>query len=169
VAQHKSEKKRDASKKTRRNRGRSPRSLGRRLATGIVVFALSYLIGVAFVSIIPQVFWPETADVDPSISCVRGLRELRGELLGRAGEHVARGGSDDPGSLSPWLHRWDLRHRALEARCGGPGQHDAWRELARLRERLAGTLARFDSEEGELARNVDQNLAHSSDTPSRRN
>ncbi len=136
---------------------RRSRSLGRRLATGLVVCGLLYLIGVGLLSVIPQVFWPEAAEVDPSISCADGLRDLRAELLAFAGEHVARGGSDDRETVRNFLGPWDLRHRGLEERCEGD-ERDAWVRLGQMRERLQGTLYRFDAEEGALARAVDLDL-----------
>lgn len=155
------EQKRDTQKRpseSAESRRRS-RSLGRRIATGLVVCGLVYLIGVGFVSVIPQVFWPEGADIDPAIGCADGLRDLRGELLAFAGEHVAAGGSDQPSRVRGYLQRWDLRHRGLEARCQSADESDAWVRLGRMRERLQGTLERFDEEEGALARHVDSTLA----------
>lgn len=122
------------------------------------MLGLVYIVGVGFASVIPQVFWPRAAEVDPAITCAEGLRGLRGELLTRAGEHVAQGGAEDRHALAPYLREWDLRHRGLEARCDGPGR-DAWVRLAQMRERLSATLERFDSEEGALARQVDSTLA----------
>ena len=142
---------------SRPTRGRS-RRLGRRLALAGVVAPLAYLIVVGLASVVPQVFWPPRGDVDPSISCADGLRSLRGELLSRAGERVAAGGGTDGEALRRWLRRWDLSHRALEARCTGP-ERRAWRLLGQLRQRLQGTLERFDAEEGELARALDHSLA----------
>lgn len=155
------ERKRDTEGREGVESRRRSRSLGRRLATILVVCGLVYLIGVGFVSVIPQVFWPEAAEVDPSISCADGLRDLRAELLGWAGEHVASGGAEDPGPARARLSRWDLRHRGLETRCAAAGEEDAWVLLARMRERLQGTLERFDDEEGALARHVDSTLTRS--------
>lgn len=138
---------------------RRSRSLGRRLAIGLVASLLLYLIGVGLVSVIPQVFWPEAAEIDASVRCADGLRDLRAELLAFAGEHVAAGGSERPGRVRDYLARWDLRHRGLEARCTGAGEDEAWVALGRMRERLQGTLERFDENEGALARSVDSTLA----------
>ncbi len=138
---------------------RRSRSLGRRLATGLVVCGLLYLIGVGLLSVIPQVFWPEAAEVDPSISCADGLRDLRAELLAWSGERVASGGQASTSGLDRYFERWDLRHRGLEARCDASGESDAWVRLGRMRERLQGTLERFDDEEGALARSLDDLLA----------
>lgn len=138
---------------------RRSRSLGRRIAIGLVASSLAYLIGVGLISVVPQVFWPEAAEVDASVRCVDGLRELRRELLAFAGEHVAAGGSEQPRRVRDFLARWDLRHRGLEARCTSEAESDAWVALARMRERLQGTLERFDQNEGALARSVDSTLA----------
>lgn len=128
------------------------------IATVVVVAGLVYIIGVGFISVIPQVFWPEAADTDPAISCAEGLRGLRGELLARAGDHVREGGAEQPRSLRPFLNDWDLRHRGLERRCQGAG-HDAWVRLGQMRGRLQATLERFDGEEGALARQLESTLA----------
>lgn len=138
----------------RESRARSPAGLGRRIATAVVVCGLAYLIIVGVASVVPQVFWPEKAVVDPSVTCADGLRDLRAELLAFAGEHVARGGSDDGRTVRNFLGPWDLRHRGLEERCAGD-ERDTWVLLGRMRERLQGTLERFDAEEGALARAVD--------------
>jgi hypothetical protein len=123
-----------------------------------VVLGLVYIVGVGFVSVIPQVFWPATAEVDPSVSCAEGLRTLQGELLARAADHVGRGGAEEPRSLRPYLEQWDRRHAALEPRCEGDAA-DAWVRLAQMRGRLQATLERFDAEEGALARDVQSTLA----------
>ncbi|GAB5541874.1 MAG: hypothetical protein RLO52_32560 [Sandaracinaceae bacterium] len=137
--------------------GRRSRSLGRGIATSIVVAGLVYLCGVGFYSVIPQVFWPERGEAPEGLSCRDGLTDLRGELLSRAGDRVASGGGGAE-SLTRWLDDWDRRHLALEARCDGE-RHDAWQVLGRLRQRLQGTLERFDAEEGGFARDMDSRLA----------
>jgi hypothetical protein len=139
------------------SRARSQAGLGRRIATTVVVCGLAYLILVGIGSVVPQVFWPAKATIDPAITCDEGLRDLRAELLAFAGEHVARGGSADRDAVRNFLGPWDLRHRGLEARCEGD-ERDAWVLLGQMRERLQGTLYRFDAEEGALARAVDLDL-----------
>ena len=139
---------------------RPPRSralaLGRGIASVVVLGFLLYLCGVGLYSVVPQVFWPEPGTVDPSVTCVAGLTDLRGDLFAQAGERVASAGGDQA-SLESWLHGWDRRHLALEARCAG-GEHDAWELLGRTRQRLEGTLERFDATEGVLAREMDHTL-----------
>jgi hypothetical protein len=139
------------------SRARAQAGLGRRIATTVVVCGLAYLIIVGVASVVPQVFWPPKAAIDPAITCADGLRDLRAELLAFAGEHVTRGGSEDHETVRNFLGPWDLRHRGLEARCEGD-ERDAWVLLGRMRERLQGTLGRFDAEEGALARAVDLDL-----------
>lgn len=139
-------------------RNRSQAGLGRRIATVVVGSALVYIVTVGVISVVPQVFWPETATLDPSITCAEGLRDLRAELLTFAGEHVANGGSErDDEVVDRFLRPWDLRHRGLEARCTGE-ERNTWELLGRMRQRLESTLARFDAEEGALARAVDHDL-----------
>lgn len=140
-----------------RARGAGSRRLGRRIAGGAVIVFLVYLIGVGVISVVPQVFWPEMAELDPAIGCEDGVRDLRTELLTFAGERVASAGGD-PAALEAYFDRWDLRHRALEPRCQGDGHH-AWTLLGRMRGRLESRLERFDAEEGALAREVDSTLA----------
>ncbi len=155
------ERKSETARSDDESRGAEPhrrsRSLGRRIATVLVVCGLAYLVGVGLISVIPQVFWPEAAELPTSLSCADGVRELRDELLSFASDHVARAGSDDSREMRPFFERWDLRHRALEARCEGE-EADAWVQLGQTRERLEATLQRFDAEEGALARQVDHTL-----------
>lgn len=132
-------------------------ALGRGIASVVVLGGLLYLCGVGLYSVIPQVFWPEAGTVDESVSCVAGLTDLRGELFAGAGDRVANAGGDRA-SLESWLHGWDRRHLALEARCAGE-EHDAWELLGRTRQRLEGTLTRFDATEGVLAREMDHTLS----------
>lgn len=138
-------------------RSRSQAGLGRRIATIVVSSALVYIVTVGVISVVPQAFWPEAATLDPSITCAEGLRDLRAELLAFAGEHVASGGSERGEVVDRFLRPWDLRHRGLEGRCTGEAHH-TWELLGRMRQRLESTLARFDAEEGALARAVDQTL-----------
>jgi hypothetical protein len=140
-------------------------ALGRGIASVFVLGGLLYLCGVGLYSVIPQVFWPEAGSVDESVSCEAGLTDLRGELFARAGERVASAGGDQA-SLESWLDGWDRRHLALEARCAG-GEHDAWELLSQARQRLEGTLERFDATEGVLAREMDHTLTRSVPTDAR--
>jgi hypothetical protein len=106
------------------------------------------------------VFWPEKAELPRSTSCADGLDQLSDELLSFASDRVERGGSADSRDMRPFFRRWDLRHRALEARCEGEESDlgDAWVQLGQTRERLEATLQRFDEEEGALARDVNHTL-----------
>ena len=128
----------------------SGRSLGRKIAIGIVVSSIGYLIGVGLVSVIPQVFYPENADVPSEVSCAEGVRDLRADLLTHAAERVGAGEAD-PVALRSWFTAWDARYYAIESRCDGTDL-ERWTLVGRLRHRLQGTLERFDSAEGELAR-----------------
>lgn len=133
-----------------RPRGRS-RSIGRGLATGLVVAFLAYLIGSGVVSVVPQIFWPRVDAPPPNVRCEEGLSQLRAELLARAGDHVSEGGTAE--DLRPWLRDWDRRHLALEDRCGDTHAR-TWDLLGRMRQRLASTLRRFDDGEGDLDRDL---------------
>jgi len=138
-------------------RGRS-RRIGRGIATTLVVALLAYLIGVGLLSVVPQVFWPDRAELDESVTCTEGLLDLRGRLLARAGDRVASGGGEGRAALRRWLHDWDRQHLGLESRCTG-SERKAWRLLGQLRQRVQATLERFDADEGELARDLDHTLA----------
>lgn len=137
-------------------RDRYPR-LGRRIASFIALGGVVYLIAVGIVSVLPQVFSPERAELDPSLTCAQGLRDLRGEMLARMGDHVSSGGSEDDAWLRPWIEGWDRRYRGLEGRCEGEDR-EAWLLVGRMRERVAASLVRFDEEEGALARAADEHL-----------
>jgi len=126
------------------------RRLGRTIATVIVASGIAYLLGVGLLSVIPQIFYPAQADLPEDLSCGEGLDELRAELLDRAGERVAAGGSDTR-DLRAWLVDWDARYHGLESRCDGD-QYQRWTLVGRLRRRIEGTLERFDREDGALAR-----------------
>ncbi|MDX1579781.1 MAG: hypothetical protein R3266_14950 [Gemmatimonadota bacterium] len=145
-------------------KGRS-RRLGRGIATSVVVAGLAYLILSGLFSVIPQIFRPERADLDPTLTCEAGIRDLRSELLARAGERVAAGGSARA-DLSPWLRHWDRRHVALEERCEGD-LAQSWNLLGRLRERLESDLARYEAGEGDLDRALTQSLPTSASTTPR--
>jgi hypothetical protein len=132
--------------------------IGRRVASMFAVAAVAYFIIVGIVSVIPQVFWPERAAIDPSVTCEAGVRDLRAELLARASDHIASGGSEDRTWMETWLEDFDRRHLGLEGRCSGEG-HEAWSLVGRMRERVQSTLVRFDDEEGALAREADERLA----------
>lgn len=135
----------------------APRRLGRRIATLIVMSGIAYLIGVGLYSVIPQVFFPESTPPPDDLSCANGLNGLRDELLSEAGARVEET-PNDPADLHGWLREWDRRHTGLESRCTGD-EHDGWILLGQLRQRLEGTLERYDREEGELARAFDQILS----------
>ena len=139
------------------------RRLGRGIANTVVVAGLAYLTLSGLTSVIPQIFWPERAELDASVTCEGGLRDLRSELLARAGERVAAGGGARH-DLSPWLLDWDRRHLALEARCSGELAR-SWNLLGRLRERLESDLVRYDAGEGELDRALTHALSAAASSP----
>jgi hypothetical protein len=152
------ERKSETARSDAETQNRAHSSLGRRIATYVLIGGVLYLIAVSYVSVVPQVFWPKLDALDPAVECTDGLYDLRGELLSRAGDHISNGGATgDPGALA-WLARWDRRHMAIESRCSG-GERDAWRALGGMRERLESTLRRFDGAEGALARDIDEILA----------
>ncbi|MEZ4336952.1 MAG: hypothetical protein R3B82_10020 [Sandaracinaceae bacterium] len=119
----------------------------------MIAGGILYLIGVGFYSVVPQVFYPEAVDLPEDLSCSAGIDDLRDELMTHAGERVTAGGEADPTALRTWLRTWDGRYHSLEARCDA-GDHDRWSLLGRLRQRLQGTLERFDREDGEIARSI---------------
>lgn len=126
-------------------------SLGRRIATAVVLGGIAYLIGVGIYSVIPQVFSPPTATLPDDLTCTDGLTDIRAELLSHAATRIEQGGSDSPDDLRAWLRGWDRHHAALETRCQGD-ELGRWEMLGLLRRRLQGTLERYDREVGELAR-----------------
>ena len=116
-----------------------------------MVSGIAYLIIMGLVSVVPQVFYPETAEIPDELTCPEGVDELRTELLDHAGERVAAGGDANPTELRTWLREWDARFHALETRCEG-SELDRWTLVGRLRHRIQGMLERYDGAEGELAR-----------------
>ncbi|MFK7987809.1 MAG: hypothetical protein AB8I08_17460 [Sandaracinaceae bacterium] len=141
----------------RGRRGKTGR-LGRWIANSIVVAGLAYLILSGLFSVIPQIFWPERAELDSSVTCTEEVVNLRSELLAHFGERVSAGGhsTDD---LTPWLRDWDQRHAALADRCDGAPSHSL---LGRLRERLESDLSRFEAGAGDLDRALIDSLPPSS-------
>lgn len=124
----------------------SPRDasrIGRRIATALYGVLTVYVIGVGFVSVVPQVFWPAEAygvarAVPPS--CPDALEVLRSDLLEAAASSI-RAPGEEP--VRPFLDPWDERYRALEASCGAAPSYAL---LARLRYRVEEHLLRYEAE-----------------------
>ncbi len=133
------------------------RGLYRRVAGAFFASAIVYLIAVGLFSVIPQIFWPEHSELPEDVTCRAGLDELRGELLGYSAARVRD--PADQTAPAPFFVGWDDRHVALMARCAPGEERDAWELLGRMRQRVQGTLERYDREEAELARAMDSTLA----------
>ncbi|MEO0321901.1 MAG: hypothetical protein AAF447_03020 [Myxococcota bacterium] len=115
---------------------------GRRVALAIYWALMIYITAVGFLSVVPQVFFPEAdAALAPTGPCPAAFTTLREELVTAAERHVGRREQE----LDPLLQRWDDRYAALRLRCDDPGE----REL-QLRHRLETTLRRYDRDEGSL-------------------
>jgi len=132
----------------REQRGR----FGRRLVIGIYAVALSYLVIVAFASVIPQVFWPES-DESFDADCAEGLRMLYDELdtvrLGYLSSNVIA-----PGALREKLESWDLRLNALRNRC----DEDKVHLLNKYRHRVELNIQRYMREDAPLANQTRRQL-----------
>ncbi|MEM1418947.1 MAG: hypothetical protein AAGH15_28900, partial [Myxococcota bacterium] len=116
---------------------------GRRVALVIYWALMIYIAAVGFISVVPQVFFPEfDPEMAPAGPCPEAYATLREELVEAAADHVGR---ENPDALAPLLDRWDDRYAALRDRCDDPGE----REL-QLRHRLETTLRRYDRDEGTL-------------------
>ncbi len=113
-----------------------------------------YIAIVGFGSIIPQVFWPETADADDTIACDAHVAELEHELLHFASTQTMRPTlqngplvewSDDPvrDEIGIWFRDWDTRFLPEYARCG-----ENAKQLFQLRHRLETSIRRYAREEG---------------------
>jgi hypothetical protein len=140
---------------------RKPTGWSRRTASLIVWTAVLYSCTAGFVSIVPQVFWPEPpawALAAMPESCGAGLHLLKEELLERASDQIA--GADRPARtpLGPWLGRWDDRHLAMEGRCTEPVERDAHATLGQLRHHTETLLRRFQRHEGRIAQRLDREL-----------
>ena len=133
------------------------RGLYRRIAGAFFGLIVAYLIGVGLVSVIPQIFWPEQVELPQDLSCREGLSQLREELLSYSSGRV-RSPDGVAAGFGPFFDNWDNRHVALESRCASGNEQDAWELLGRLRQRVQGTLERYDREEAELARALDSTL-----------
>lgn len=105
---------------------------------------LVYVIVVAFVSISEQAFAPPSpASVRAmaAVGCDEGASTLAHDLRAHARAHVE--GASRPADIA-FFDAWDLRWKALAARC----TEKKFTSLARLRHRIEITLRRFDREEG---------------------
>jgi hypothetical protein len=129
--------------------------LGRRIAIGLYLVAVTYMVVVGFNSVIRQVFFPPLPAEAQALSplgpteCAAELESLRRALLDQASAHLASSGR---APAAPWLEDWDHRHRVLAHRCPATGPSgEALAVLQRLRYRIETTLRRFDREEARLS------------------
>lgn len=129
--------------------------IGRRIATAIYWIGMVYISIVAFSSVIPQVFWPTvSADALPeSTSCQSTVQTLQDELLEYAAHQVRTGAN--AGGLPPqaFFASFDDRMRTLSDRC----DDSQVGTLERLRHRIERTLTRYELDEAELIRALDEN------------
>ena len=132
--------------------------LGRRLAMGIYVVGLVYVIMVGFTSVIPQVFWPEQ-ETDPSRlsdDCSTGLADLYMEVRRFAGELAAQpDAAPDIRAQRRFYKDWDKRLAAYATRC----DPDACKALDRYRHKTELSLRRLQTEDRKLAEAVESSLA----------
>ncbi len=126
--------------------------LGRRLVIGIYAIALSYLVVVGFVSVVPQVFWPESDDTFDA-DCAEGLRVLHGELDQVRLEYLSSNVSD-VAALREVFESWDFRLNALRKRC----DEDKVSLLDKYRHRVELNLQRYMREDAPLAKRVADTL-----------
>jgi hypothetical protein len=133
--------------------------LGRRLAVGIYSIALAYLVIVGFVSVIPQVFWPDSDDsFNPE--CTDGLKMLRNEVDRLRLSYLASN-ETDPTALRNALDSWDLRLSALARRC----DEDQVHLLNRYRHRVELSLQRSMREDAPIAKRVTEAIEPTLDVP----
>lgn len=118
-----------------------------------------YLCGVGLYSVVPQVFYPQPAEIPEDLTCRDGLGRLRAELLTYSADRIRLPSNSEAAPPGDFFAEWDPRHVALESRCTTGTEGEAWELLGRLRQRVQGTLERYDREEGELARAMDSTLA----------
>lgn len=133
--------------------------LGRRLAIGIYSIALGYLVIVAFASVIPQVFWPQSDD-SFDLDCKDGLQLLRHEV-DEVRLTYLKTNETDPTALRSALKSWDLRLNALAKRC----DEDQVHLLNRYRYRVELDLQRYMREGAPLAHRVSAALGSAANTP----
>jgi hypothetical protein len=134
--------------------------LGRRIAIGVYLTAVTYMVVVGFNSVIRQVFFPPLPAAAQALrplepaECATELDSLRRALIENASAHLASSGTEP---AEPWLTVWDHRYRVLTSRCPESGPTgEATALLQRLRYRIETTLRRFDREEGRLSVRVHQ-------------
>jgi hypothetical protein len=133
--------------------------LGRRLAVGIYSVALAYLVLVGFVSVIPQVFWPESDDsFDPE--CAEGLKMLHDEV-DRLRLSYLGSSETDPTALRDALDSWDRRLSALAKRCNEDQVH----LLNRYRHRVELSVRRSMREDAPIAKRVTEAIQPTPDMP----
>ncbi len=149
----------DGAAEPTKGRGRGARRagrLGRRVALTVWALAMSFMVVVGFMTVIPQVFFEEPEGTDEQMAfaegdCAETAETLTSMLLERGGEHVAE--VRPAGTLGPFFRRWDARYAAYQRHCG---ESATGTELARLRYRIELTLRRFDREEGAIVRKLDE-------------
>jgi len=125
--------------------------LGRNIATFVYLGGLLYIVAVGFATVVPQVFWPQSASAAPTEDCQTALQTLHSSLLTQ-GERAFGG---DEAVSADFFHQWDGTFIALGDRCGDA---DGYRELERLRHRLESTLRRFEREDRKLIERAERAL-----------
>lgn len=135
------------------------RGIYRRIVTVLMASVIVYLCGVGLYSVVPQVFYPQTAEIPADLTCRDGLGRLRAELLTYSADRIRLPSDTEAAPVAAFFAEWDPRYMGLESRCASDSEAEAWELLGRLRQRVEGTLERYDREEGELARAMDSTLA----------
>ena len=130
--------------------------IGRKVALGLYVSLLSYLIVAAFVSVTSQVFWPErsaaTSDKtnEKRLDCNAELQELYVQLNHRSAREISQP-TNKTLRNSEFFDHWDDRYERIASICRS-ATSDA---LHKYRHRTQLTLQRHDREEAKLARQVE--------------
>ena len=120
--------------------------LGKRVTVALYFALVVHVVGVGFVSVVPQVFWPERS-ASPSdlraegpAGCRVALVALQAELMEQTARDTA---AEAPRAPHAWLEGWDARYRSLASPCGDVAGYSL---LARLRYAVEEHLSRFEAE-----------------------
>jgi hypothetical protein len=132
--------------------------IGRRLGIGLFWLLAVYMVGMSAASIIPALYWPDSAPrpAAPAVEqCARQLQALEGDLVSKVASTIQRGRA---AGLGRWLNAWDERSLKLAGGCGP--LETTRKDLLRLRAELGALLADYRSGSLRVQQRLQRALEH---------